>query len=956
MVVAYRAVLLISGILLLAAWGSGGFSSAAGPTAAPVRADVTPFGSTATTATGNLSIPLAQGASTLSAGTHVVATYQFQVVSWPKGLTNLTVWVASVQVNFPEASGGTLTETLPALNETVTSTALSNANATVGNATIGSGGTSFASGSTATLSSQLIAVMVSVSWGTVKLSFRWHWESTPTAGTASYSPWSAYQTFTPPEHLIVLSDGPAQISPGQSFNVCIGGPIQSRSFSLHMEVANPYYAFAWNSTHVAANWTGPYCWAVLMPKSFTQLPAALLVHLWEYNTYPSILAILHTEGVVFNGGTATGKIFPTSAKAQLGTTALSLTAGVYNVDVAPGTYSLTANASGYIAGKVSVKVVANKTTWTNLTLAPADGTLAGTVSPASAQLSINGTALSVDASSGDFSKNLAPGTYVVHAQATGYAAQNCTATIVANATTTDDLTLTRLTGWLAGTITPTGASVTVDGGSIATGPAGIFNITLPTDLYSVVASLAGYTVWRANVSILSNVTTTVAITLEPGWVAGSVTPASASLQLDGVAVALNASTGAFNTSQLGGIVWVHASAPGYLPFDENVTVTPGQTLPLTVALNDTATVEGNLLPTDAVLRWDDEPVLVNASGNWSETTVSGTHWLNATLAGYVPFGENVTLAAGQTRALVIALSDAADVSGVILPTNASLLWDGQPVNVTGNGAWNLTTTSGSHWLNGSAVGYSPQDLSVTLQAGEDAWENLSLVLLTGLIEGAVTPVGANLTIDGAAGAVDALGAFSFTEVPGTYSLSASTANHTTVGRSATVIAGNVTWVNLTLPWSVGWVDGTVLPGNASVTVGDQAVVTSAGVFNVTLPAGTSEWVASETGFLSWNGSAVVVAGQSTNLSITLTAQPTVATPPVTPPPVTVPPGTTPPVKVPPLTPPATGARPSPWYGPAALDAGVLVGILAALALLVTWVGIRRRRRGPSARAAPTMDR
>jgi hypothetical protein len=215
----HRAVSLVPALLLLAAWGVGGTSPGVLSAPSEFAIATAPPPTVATVLHANLSIPLDLSNGTFAAGTHILSTYEFQVVTWPKGYTSITVWIGSVQASFPESTGGTFQETVPALQTTVTSTSLSNPNATIANATAPKGGLSFAQGTTATLSSQLLAVMVSAQWGTLKMNFRWEWASVTPSGVTNYSSWSGFQTFTPPENLTVLSDGPSQISPGQEFQV-----------------------------------------------------------------------------------------------------------------------------------------------------------------------------------------------------------------------------------------------------------------------------------------------------------------------------------------------------------------------------------------------------------------------------------------------------------------------------------------------------------------------------------------------------------------------------------------------------------------------------------------------------------------------------------------------------------------------------------------------------------------
>jgi hypothetical protein len=834
---------------------------------APVGLTTAVHPGVATIPHGNLSIPLFLPSLTLAAGTHLVARYQFKVVSWPTGLPNLTVWVYSELAVFRESSGASLEETIGARNQTVVNGTLSNPNATTGNVTIGAAGASFSNGSKAVLSSQLLAVMVSVPWGTLTMDFRWDWESITPSGVANYSSWSTFQTITPPEHLTVVSDGPPQLTPGAAFQVCIAGPVQNRTFSLHMEVPSPYVSFAWNTTHVPGNWTGTYCWSDTMPSTFTKLPSMLLVHIWEYNTLPSILYILHTEGITKNSGTVTGDISPTGANAHLGSTHLTLTAGLFRVVMTPGTYWLGANASGYGAGGYPVTVVANATTWANLSLAADKGILVGTIVPALAQVSVDGAALQVNSSGGNFSSTLSPGRHSVHAQAAGYASNNSNVNVVVNSTTTIALVLLHYTGWLTGNVTPSSASLAVDGTNVPVGPQGSFNASVATGRQTLSASLQGYSLWEENITIYRNTTTHVSIKLAPGWVAGKVVPFYAFLSLNGVQVEESPQTGAFNVSVLGGTIWAEALASGYLPFNENFTAVAGKTFSLMPVLDDTAVLEGFVHPVNATLHWEDTPVSVGPAGNWS-----------------------------------------------------------------------VTTTSGSHWLNASAKGFTSQALQVTLPPGRTAWGNVTLVLVTGQIQGTVTPAGANLSLDGSPVPLNAQGGFSLPEVPGTYSLTASALDHSPLERSITIISGEVKWANLSLRWTVGWVTGTILPSNGSLLEGQIAVVPLAGAFNVTQSPGTYVWLAQAWGFVARNGSTVVTSGVVTDLQVVLKEIPGFWPPPVVSPPAPV--ATNPPISTP-------GADHSAGYllGSAPI-LSVLVGTLILGVGLVAWMATRKRTRPP----------
>lgn len=289
-------------VLLFFAATTGGWAGSALVRDAPTSSSANPLssttGSTATTAHGNVSVKAGLPGLSMPANAVLQATYTFHVTHFPSGSGSITFYVPSEQVTVPESGGGKITLFVSPHTFAVQGTSTQGGASTQVQKTLPQAG-KLVAGSSAEMSSQLIAITNTVPWGQAPISFTWQWKVlAPGGGSTLAAGASSPASIEPQEYVKIVSSGPSQISPGQSFRVCFGGStFQGRTLSLHMEVPNPYYAFAWNTTHIPANAASPYCMSVQMPTSFHDLPTPLLVHVWAYATQPGILYVLHTSGV-----------------------------------------------------------------------------------------------------------------------------------------------------------------------------------------------------------------------------------------------------------------------------------------------------------------------------------------------------------------------------------------------------------------------------------------------------------------------------------------------------------------------------------------------------------------------------------------------------------------------------------------------------------------------------------
>lgn len=151
--------------------------------------------------------------------------------------------------------------------------------------------------------------------------------------------------------------------------------------------------------------------------------------------------------------------------------------------------------------------------------------------PATATVEVDGTPVAV--TDGGFSTTVTAGVHSVVASATGYFTYRNNVSVTAGGTTMVTIALTAtagVNGYLAGTVSPVSATVTVDG-QTETVVNGAFNITLPAGFHAIDVTDPGYLPYASLVDIVGNATTSEKIVLSP-------TPALSSTYLSTLAYVL----------------------------------------------------------------------------------------------------------------------------------------------------------------------------------------------------------------------------------------------------------------------------------------------------------------------------------------------------------------------------------------------------------------------------------
>jgi YVTN family beta-propeller protein len=240
-------------------------------------------------------------------------------------------------------------------------------------------------------------------------------------------------------------------------------------------------------------------------------------------------------------------------------------------------------------------------------------------------------------------------------------------------------------------------------------------------------------------------------------------------------------------------------------------------------------------------------------------------------------------------------------------SNVSVIWGGgfYDVNFTESGLpagtdWSVSLNGGRlssttltigfnepngtyAYIVGAVTGYgaSPASGAITVSGGD---QNLSILEThLGWISGRVIPTNAAVAVDGSPVLVVA-GFFNQSVAAGTHDVHASFPGYTTFDRTAVVSPGVVTTVNVALT-DRGWIDGSVVPAAALISINGQPQSVIDGKFNAselgsdptTQRVGISYNVSAHAiGYVTETQSVVVTPGNVSRVSFTL-PEPTAAT-------------------------------------------------------------------------------
>lgn len=259
----------------------------------------------------------------------------------------------------------------------------------------------------------------------------------------------------------------------------------------------------------------------------------------------------------------------------------------------PGTYTISAEMSGYRTYTTSASVDSDTQTTVSCTLTPASttGSLYVISTPADTGVTLDGlykgkTPLTLN--------NLAAETHILQLDAPGYYDWKSAIDVPSGGTRTVSATLNPLpassTGWIYATSSPGGAAVTLDGNAVGQTPAsGPLKLNaIGTGDHTITLTLSGYASYTSRASVSPNTVTEVSAVLVPeeqpagtGAVSISSNPSGANIFLDNNFIGISPLT--LNSISAGSHL-VSFRMEGYQDYSTDALVTAGTTSTVSAAL------------------------------------------------------------------------------------------------------------------------------------------------------------------------------------------------------------------------------------------------------------------------------------------------------------------------------------------------------------------------------------
>ena len=530
-------------------------------------------------------------------------------------------------------------------------------------------------------------------------------------------------------------------------------------------------------------------------------------------TVPSSGTVTAPDILLVKVGTITGTVVNASGGAAVASATVTVTgtststttssAGTFTLSYAPGICTLTVSKSGWkTTTTAAITVTSGQTTNVgNISLTQL-ATVTGKVKDAGSGSYISGVVVTLQsdpavtattASTGTYTlSNVPVGTQTLVYSKAGYLTKTSSPiNVVAGTNTLADVSLSRVYGSVAGTVTDAqaanaalpGATVTVTGSSPAitatTATDGSFVLAnVPVGSVTLTVSKTNYAnLTSGSLSVSEGQTTpagTLALNRTTVTVSGTVkTSSGTAISGATVTVAEQAGKTATTTSTgsytLSGVYWgtVHVTAAksGYGPSTQTLTLQPGTNATCNFTLvaavgtisgtvtdaqaasaalpGATVTVTGSSPAITATTATDGSFVLANVPVGTVTLTVSKTNYTNLT-SGSLAVSEGQTTPAGTlalnrttvTVSGTVKTSSGAGISGATVTVEEQA---GKTTTTTSTGSYTL---SGVYWgtvhVTAAKSGYGPSTQTLTLQPGTNATCNFTLGAGVGTITGTIT--------------------------------------------------------------------------------------------------------------------------------------------------------------------------------------------------------------------------
>jgi hypothetical protein len=241
---------------------------------------------------GNFSMPLAltdkSGAATttLPAGTVLTVAYRFKVVNFTADDLGLLVRVPGTVAVFG-TPGAPLRLVQGAESFSINATGVSNGSNGTTSVVLSSSTTINASSNTpAHLSSEAVAVMDPLPWGSVVLNFTWNWTVAAPGVAPVWSSWGGAGHLgwwvVPAQYAQLARTSSKTMSAPGTFTACLAGSILGRNFTLQSQTVTSGLVLGQANVTVPTTYPLPYCWNEAIPTGVT--PQLIQIHIFSYET------------------------------------------------------------------------------------------------------------------------------------------------------------------------------------------------------------------------------------------------------------------------------------------------------------------------------------------------------------------------------------------------------------------------------------------------------------------------------------------------------------------------------------------------------------------------------------------------------------------------------------------------------------------------------------------------
>jgi len=476
-----------------------------------------------------------------------------------------------------------------------------------------------------------------------------------------------------------------------------------------------------------------------------------------------------------NPGRLEGSVTPADSAVRVDGTAVPVGAnGAFSKELTPGKHTFSAERENYYPASLELVIEAEETAKAALALKEKTARISGTMFPSDkgAWASIDGKKIEVR--NGAFSAEVPLGAHSVSAEARAYRPYRKDLALKAEEEASLEIILEPKPARLAFKVTPADADILIDGAAVQPGQSGVAEVS--PGRHQVVVSREDYEQYSEELEAGPDTDREIraVLNIKFGAVFVSVTPASARVIVDGAE--LNRSDGVLQTSLPPGRHTVSASAQDYEDYKAEVTVAPGKTAAVSIALKPSkGGLAGKVIPANSDVAVDGVPVVTAQGGRYELASLApGEHTLTVSRKNFETFLAKPVITAGQTLELDVKLIPSkGGLKLRVQPGNASVSVGGIPAQLK-EGEGLTALAPGKYLVTVQAAGYEAFEQEIEIRSSEDVSIDLTLKLLPGTVTAALSPADAEVLIDDKTVAVEK-GMIRLEVAPGKHTLKASQA-------------------------------------------------------------------------------------------------------------------------------------------------------------------------------------